>query len=212
MPYELKQCAVRSEQMAAEIVGSKLKIAGAGRKQLPLPGGVKPPQLEVRYTVAVASYHLMALLAFVPWLFSWTGVVLAVAGIYVFGGLGINLCYHRLLAHRGLTCPKWLEHWFAILGACCLQDTPARWVAVHRRHHHHADEQQDPHSPLVNFFWGHMGWLLVKNKDTYPRDGKVDAEVLRAMIDIMVEGEELPANPQGDIGRYLDDTMLAGGK
>jgi NitT/TauT family transport system substrate-binding protein len=54
--------------------------------------------------------------------------------------------------------------------------------------------------------------LLVKNRDTYPRDGKVDLAVLRAMIDIMVEGEELPAKPQGDIGRYLDDTMLAGGK
>jgi hypothetical protein len=29
------------------------------------------------------------------------------------------------------------------------------------------------------------------------------------MIDIMVEGEELPGKPQGDVRRYLDDTMLA---
>ena len=54
--------------------------------------------------------------------------------------------------------------------------------------------------------------LLVKNKDTYPRDGKVDRDVLNAMIDIMVEGEELAVRPQGDIDRYLDDTMLGGGK
>jgi ABC-type nitrate/sulfonate/bicarbonate transport system substrate-binding protein len=54
--------------------------------------------------------------------------------------------------------------------------------------------------------------LIVKNKDTYPRDGKVDLEVLRAMIDIMVEGEELAAKPQGDIRRYLDDTMLGTAK
>jgi NitT/TauT family transport system substrate-binding protein len=52
--------------------------------------------------------------------------------------------------------------------------------------------------------------LIVNGADTYPRDGKVDLDVLRAMIDIMVEGEELPARPQGDIGRYLDDTMLGG--
>src|SRR5439155_2462017 len=98
--------------------------------------------------------------------------------LYVFGTLGINLCYHRLLAHRGLVVPTWLEHAFAILGVCCMQDTPARWVAVHRRHHQHADEQADPHSPLVNFFWGHMGWLLVENRelsrlgifDRYARD------------------------------------------
>ena len=46
-----------------------------------------------------------------------------------------------------------------------MQDTPARWVAIHRRHHEHADEQADPHSPLVNFLWAHMGWLIFKNSE-----------------------------------------------
>jgi ABC-type nitrate/sulfonate/bicarbonate transport system substrate-binding protein len=50
--------------------------------------------------------------------------------------------------------------------------------------------------------------LIIKNKETYSRDGKVDLEILRAMIDIMVEGEELPAKPRGDPRRYLDETML----
>ena len=132
---------------------------------LPYPGGVLPLQIEWSYAVTVIFYHLVALLALLPWLFSWTGVLLAFAGLYVFGTLGINLCYHRLLAHRGLVVPTWLEHTFAILGVCCVQDTPARWVAVHRRHHQHADDREDPHSPLVSFFWGHMGWLLVENRD-----------------------------------------------
>jgi fatty-acid desaturase len=117
------------------------------------------------YASGIVFYHAIALLACLPWFFSSTGLVLALLGLYVFGTLGINLCYHRLLAHRGFAVPNWLEHAFAILGVCCLQDTPARWVAVHRRHHQHADEQPDPHSPLVNFFWGHMGWLLVENKE-----------------------------------------------
>jgi len=129
------------------------------------PSGVVPRQIDWIYAVPVVAYHVVALLALVPWFFSWTGVVLAVLGLYVFGTLGINLCYHRVLVHRGLVVPKWLEHTFAILGVCCVQDTPARWVAVHRRHHQHADEQDDPHSPLVNFFWGHMGWVLVENRD-----------------------------------------------
>ena len=46
-----------------------------------------------------------------------------------------------------------------------MQDTPARWVAVHRRHHEHADQQDDPHSPLVGFFWGHVGWMLAENQN-----------------------------------------------
>ena len=113
----------------------------------------------------ISFYHLVALLAFLPWFFSWTGVVLMVAGIYVFGTLGINLCYHRLLTHRGFVCPKWLEHSLAVLAVCAFQDTPARWVAVHRRHHEHADDEPDPHTPLVSFLWAHVGWILVKSKD-----------------------------------------------
>jgi fatty-acid desaturase len=133
--------------------------------RLALPAAVDKRQIEWAYVITVGLYHLVASLALVPWFFSWTGVALAVLGLYVFGTLGINLCYHRLLTHRGLVCPRWLEHGFAILGVCCMQDTPARWVAVHRRHHEHSDRQDDPHSPLVNFFWGHLGWMLVENRD-----------------------------------------------
>jgi fatty-acid desaturase len=133
--------------------------------RLPLPAAVDRRQIVWPYAITVGLYHLIASLALLPGLFSWTGVVLAVLGLYVFGSLGINLCYHRLLTHRGLVCPKWLEHGFAVLGVCCMQDTPARWVAVHRRHHEHADRQDDPHSPLVAFFWGHIGWMLVENRD-----------------------------------------------
>ena len=108
------------------------------------------------------AIHLIAALAMVPWFFSWTGVVLMLAGLYVFGVLGINLSFHRLLTHRGLVCPHWLERSFAFLGVCCVQDSPPHWVAAHRKHHHHADDEHDPHSPLVSFLWAHMGWLLVR--------------------------------------------------
>ena len=140
-------------------------VASLRPVRLPLPAAVNGRHIVWSYAITVAVYHLVALLAVLPWFFSWTGVGLAIGGVYVFGGLGINLCYHRLLTHRGLICPKWLEYGFAILGVCCMQDTPARWVAVHRRHHEHADRQDDPHSPLVNLLWGHVGWMLVENGD-----------------------------------------------
>jgi fatty-acid desaturase len=133
--------------------------------RLMLPAGARHRRIYWRYAAVVAFYHGIALLAFVPSFFSWTGLWVAVLGIYVFGGLGINVGYHRLLTHRSFSCPKWLEHGFAALGVCCVQDAPARWVAVHRRHHHHTDEHSDPHSPLVNFFWAHMGWLIYENND-----------------------------------------------
>jgi stearoyl-CoA desaturase (delta-9 desaturase) len=138
----------------------------ASRAQaLPLPIGASERRINWRYVFAVGTYHLLAFLAFVPWFYSATGVALAVVGIYVFGALGMNLCYHRLLTHRSFKCPLWLEHTFAILAVWCVEDTPARWVATHRMHHHRSDERSDPHSPLVNVFWSHMGWLFLENTD-----------------------------------------------
>jgi stearoyl-CoA desaturase (delta-9 desaturase) len=64
-----------------------------------------------------------------------------------------------------MSAPKWFEHSLALLGVCTMQDSPACWVAMHRIHHKHSDEQPDPHSPWVNFFWGHCGWLMVENRD-----------------------------------------------
>jgi len=149
----------------ADVAGAGLTQSVGRVRRLPLPAGVNRRGIYWRYFFAVGGYHLIALLAFAPWFFSWIGVGLAIAGVYLFGGLGINLCYHRLLSHRSFECPLWLEHTFAVMAVCCLQDAPARWVAVHRRHHHRADEEPDPHSPLVNLFWAYAGWLLIENTD-----------------------------------------------
>jgi stearoyl-CoA desaturase (delta-9 desaturase) len=132
--------------------------------KLEVPQTAQPFKLAWIDATCIAAIHLLALLAFVPWLFSWTGVVLTFAGLYVFGTLGISLCFHRMLTHRGFTCPRWLEHLFAILGLCCAQDTPARWVGIHRMHHQYADQRPDPHSPLVSFLWAHVGWMIIRNR------------------------------------------------
>jgi fatty-acid desaturase len=145
------------------------KNTDAGRvdatRRLDIPESARPFRLARIDATGIAAIHLIALLAFVPWFFSWTGTALALLGLYVFGTLGISLCFHRMLTHRSVVCPRWLEHSLAILGLCCVQDTPARWVGIHRRHHEHADEQPDPHSPLASFLWAHIGWMLFRNRE-----------------------------------------------
>ncbi len=134
-----------------------------GDRALARPEATEPLQIYWTYAINIAAIHLLALLALVPWFFSWTGVVLCLGGLYVFGTLGINLAFHRMLTHRSLKVPRWLEYTFATLAVCCLQDSPARWVAIHRQHHQHSDEQDDPHSPLVSIIWGHVGWVFVRS-------------------------------------------------
>ena len=142
-----------------------LIVADADSSRLRTPATVRSDRVVWLYLVTVVTIHLAALAAFIPWLFSWTGLALAILGV-PFYGMGITLGYHRLLAHRSLTLPKWLEHGFALFAQCSLQDTPAKWVTVHRMHHAFSDEQPDPHSPLVNFFWSHFEWLFYHNTAT----------------------------------------------
>ena len=136
----------------------------------PVPPPVIPFRLNWTYAVTIGLVHALGLLAFVPWLFSWSAFVVFLLGIHVFGQ-GITIGYHRLLTHRSFKTPKWVEHCFAILGICSMEDTPARWVSVHRMHHVHSDEIPDPHSPRVTFWWSHMGWLMFVNRQTYSAAG-----------------------------------------
>jgi fatty-acid desaturase len=133
--------------------------------------------------------HLIAALALMPWFFSWTGVALFLTSLYVFGVFGVDIGYHRLLTHRSFACPLWLERAVAVCGVCCVQDSPALWVAIHRRHHHFADDERDPHSPIVSFFWAHIGWLLIKSDDMKPSQliERYAKDVLRDPFQAMLE-------------------------
>jgi len=124
--------------------------------------------LKPRAAALVAGFSVL-LLAAIPWLFSWTGLLLIPVGNYIFCSMGIGAGYHRLLTHRSFRCSKWLERTLAILGVCSLQDSPARWVMIHRLHHQNSDHQPDPHSPLVTWFWGHVGWIVIENRQLAKR-------------------------------------------
>lgn len=119
--------------------------------------------------LGLSAIHLGALAAFVPGLFHWSGPVVAAGLLYVTGGLGITLCYHRTLTHRGLRLRKPLEYVLAIFGTLALQGDPIRWVATHRKHHVHSDQAGDPHGRQLGFRWAHMRWLY-RHNEAMPTD------------------------------------------
>ncbi len=130
------------------------------------------------YIIPVIIFHLLIPVAFFSYFFSWWGLLFLPVGNYIFTSMGIGAGYHRLLTHRGCACPKWFEHTLALLGVCSFQDSPARWVLVHRVHHQHSDHRPDPHTPRVSAYWAHMGWMFIDNRalssvsayDKYVRD------------------------------------------
>ena len=118
--------------MSSELVGLRADALQTPASRLPLPAGVAGRRIAWQHAIGVIFYHAVALLAVLPWFFSWTGVVLALAR-----ALRIRHArhQHRLPppAHASrLRLPALARAFSAVLGVCCLQDTPARWVAVHR--------------------------------------------------------------------------------
>jgi len=91
--------------------------------RLPLerPAATEPRQVLLRYCVPIVAVHLLELAVFVPAFFSWTGVILCVVGVHVFGQ-AITLGYHRLLTHRSFKAPRWFEH-VIVVGAQCACST-----------------------------------------------------------------------------------------
>jgi fatty-acid desaturase len=113
--------------------------------------------------IALGTIHLVALAALSPFFFSWSAVAVSLVLVYVTGGIGICLGYHRLLTHRSLRVPQLLEHIIVTCGALALQGGPITWVATHRTHHLYSDTERDPHNARRGFFWSHVGWLFRYN-------------------------------------------------
>ena len=109
----------------------------------------------------IIVFHVgaVAALFFFTWQRLTVMLVLSVLAINV----GIGMCYHRLLTHRGYQAPKWLEYLMAVCATLSLEGGPIFWVATHRVHHQHSDREGDPHTPREGGWWAHVGWIVWGN-------------------------------------------------
>ena len=74
----------------------------------------------------ITMFHAGALAAF--FFFSWQRLAV-MAVLYVLAiNVGIGMCYHRLLTHRGYQTPKWVEYVMTIFATMALEGGPIFWV------------------------------------------------------------------------------------
>ncbi len=108
--------------------------------------------------LVVVAFHLGALAAL--FFFSWQRLLVMVI-LYVLAiNVGIGMCYHRLLTHRGYQVPKWLEYLMTVFATLSLEGGPIFWVSTHRVHHQLSDKEGDPHTPREGGWWAHAGWIF----------------------------------------------------
>jgi stearoyl-CoA desaturase (delta-9 desaturase) len=116
---------------------------------------------EINWVTAsfMMAFHIGAIVAL--FFFTWKAFAVAALLWWVSTSLGIGVCYHRLLTHRGYKTPLWIEYFLTVCATLAFEGVPIFWVATHRIHHQHSDQEGDPHSPRDGKWWAHMGWILM---------------------------------------------------
>ena len=89
----------------------------------------------------------------------WRDIALLV-GLYVPVALGVTVGFHRMLTHRSFRAHPVVRFVFLALGSIAIEGPAISWAANHLKHHAFSDQEGDPHSPLVNLWHAHVGWLF----------------------------------------------------
>jgi fatty-acid desaturase len=92
----------------------------------------------------VSIYGIYYAVAFDAW--SWL-ILSLVLWYTIYGPIGINVGFHRLISHRSYKTNKYIEYALALMGSMCTVGSPMAWCAIHRQHHKKTDAEGDPHSP-----------------------------------------------------------------
>ncbi len=114
-------------------------------------------------TLFLIGVHVGALFAFLPSMFSWSGLAICLTLHWVTCSIGICLGYHRYLAHKSMKLKAPAEFVVTMCGCLAGEGSPLTWAATHRLHHQKSDHEGDPHSPIKDTrWWAHLLWLFPK--------------------------------------------------
>lgn len=125
-------------------------------------------KLDLLNASFLCSTPILALIGVIWYTINY-GISLAEISIlffmYLASGLSITAGYHRLFSHRSHSASWPLRLFYAIFGAAAFQNSAIKWCSDHRRHHLKTDSEEDPYSILKGFFWAHMGWVMISEKE-----------------------------------------------
>ena len=123
----------------------------------------KPPLIWTNVLLFAITFIGAAIL--VPWYgilhgYGLTEWVAFVAFAFA-SGLSITAGYHRLWSHKTYKANPPVRFIFALGGALALQNSALHWSSDHRVHHKHVDNNdKDPYSAKMGFWYSHIGWML----------------------------------------------------
>src|SRR5207248_9859753 len=120
------------------------------RKIMHIEALAKKPSLDSQINWITAffmiAFHIGAVSAL--FFFTWKAFFVAVFLWWVSGSLGIGMCYHRLLTHRGYKTRHCVEYALTAFATLQLEFGPIFWVATLRIHVVHSYKSGHPHPPV----------------------------------------------------------------
>ncbi|GLP95245.1 acyl-CoA desaturase [Paraferrimonas sedimenticola] len=123
----------------------------------------KPPLIWLNLFIFIGS-ALIALVGAPMWAYQvgFSGIEIGVFVAFILmSGLSITAGYHRLWSHKAYQANPVVRFVFALGGALALQNSALHWSSDHRRHHKHVDDnEKDPYSAKMGFFYSHIGWMI----------------------------------------------------
>lgn len=111
---------------------------------------------------------LAAILGTAYWLYSgqFNASTIYFAFIYlVLSGLAITVGYHRLFSHKAYDASPSVRFILSMLGASLFEGSILDWSTDHRDHHRFTDTERDPYNFQRGFWYAHIGWLIILEKD-----------------------------------------------
>ncbi|NMH66145.1 fatty acid desaturase [Shewanella salipaludis] len=123
----------------------------------------KPPLIWLNVILFAVTF--LGTLVLIPWRGMTDGYDavewLAFIGLAYASGLSITAGYHRLWSHKAYKASAPVRFLFALGGALALQNSALHWASDHRIHHKHVDDNdKDPYSANMGFWYSHIGWML----------------------------------------------------
>lgn len=123
--------------------------------------------------IFVSMYHIIALYGLLNYTLTKFDIFVTLF-MYVLGGFGVTMGYHRLWSHKSYKASTILKIILAFAGASASQGSIIWWTKYHRLHHNKSDTEDDPYGPQKGFLYSHILWIFENRNLPKLKDIKID--------------------------------------
>lgn len=118
-------------------------------------------KIHPHLTVLLLPMHVLWVILIMNTVFAWWLIPAILLTWIVIGGIGLELGFHRTVAHKQFKIGPLTEKIIASLACMTMNGSPTFWKAMHvGYHHHYADTHRDFHTPRYRGrFFSYLGYI-----------------------------------------------------